>query len=155
VTAPYELSRTQWVPRPLEEVFPFFADAGNLEILTPPWLSFRILTPRPIAMHPGTLLDYRIRWHGIPMRWRTEITQWQPPFLFQDIQLRGPYLLWRHTHHFESSNGGTLLTDRVEYALPFGIVGRITHALSVRSAVRQIFDYRCERILERFGGPSA
>lgn len=151
MTEPYILESHQWVPRPLDEVFPFFADAANLETLTPAWLRFSILTPAPIAMFAGTLIDYKLHWHGVPMRWKTEITLWEPPHLFQDLQLKGPYKLWRHTHHFASKDGGTLLTDKVEYALPFGILGRAVHAISVRRNVQAIFRYREQRIQALFG----
>lgn len=149
----YEFTSEQWVPRPIEEVFEFFTDAGNLEELTPEWLKFEIVTPRPIVMRAGALIDYKLRFHGVPMKWRTEITEWNPPHQFQDIQLRGPYSLWRHTHTFEAVNHGTRLYDRVEYAIPLGFIGQIVHALQVRQNVRAIFEYRQARIQERFGGP--
>lgn len=150
----YEFTSEQWVPRPIEEVFDFFSDAGNLEEITPPWLKFEIATPRPIAMRVGTLIDYKLRFHGVPMKWRTEITAWDPPHSFQDIQLRGPYALWRHTHSFEAVNNGTRLRDRVEYAIPLGFLGQIVHAISVKKNVQTIFEYRQARIRERFGGPA-
>jgi ligand-binding SRPBCC domain-containing protein len=147
----YEFTAEQWVPRPIEEVFEFFTDAGNLEDITPPWLKFEIVTPRPIEMRAGALIDYKLRFHGVPMKWCTEITTWDPPHSFQDIQLRGPYSLWRHTHTFEAENGGTRLRDRVEYAIPFGVLGQLVHAISVRENVRSIFAYRNTRIREHFG----
>lgn len=144
----YILDRSQLVPRPLDEVFGFFADAGNLERLTPPWLSFHILTPRPIAMGVGTLIDYRIRVKGIPMRWRSRITLWDPPHAFADEQIKGPYSMWYHEHRFEAVDGGTRCTDRVEYALPLGPLGRLMHRLMVKRDVEKIFEFRrCE--LER------
>lgn len=136
-----------WLPRPRAEVFAFFANAHNLEILTPPWLNFEVLTPGPISMRPGTLIDYRIRIHGIPVRWRTEITGWQPPYQFVDEQLRGPYKLWHHTHVFEERAGGTLCTDRVRYS-PRG--GALMNWLFVRRDVERIFDYRRQRLVEQF-----
>jgi hypothetical protein len=139
----------------LSEVFPFFSDARNLEVLTPPWLKFKILTPGRIEMTTGTRIDYRIGWHGLPMRWKTEIILWDPPRAFVDLQLSGPYRLWRHTHRFEECNGGTLLTDTVRYALPFGWLGRIVHALTVGRNVEQIFAYRQEKVRELFGSPAA
>jgi len=136
-----------WLPRPRREIFPFFADAHNLETITPPWLHFEVLTPNPIVMRPGTLIDYRIRIHGFPVRWRTEITAWQPPFQFVDEQLRGPYRLWHHTHAFEERDGGTLCTDRVRY-YPRG--GALLNRLFVRRDVEKIFAYRRQRLLARF-----
>lgn len=155
MTALYVLEREQWVPASLDEVFRFFSDAANLELLTPQWLRFQILTPQPIQMFPGTLIDYRLHWHGIPMRWRTKITAWQAPHMFQDLQLQGPYKLWHHTHRFESVDGGTLLHDRVEYSLPFGVVGRMVHAFSVRRNVESIFAFREKKVEEIFGSASA
>ena len=104
-----------WLPRRLDEVFPFFAEARNLESITPPWLNFKVLTPAPVVMRAGTLIDYRIRFHGIPIRWRTEIVKWDAPHSFVDMQLRGPYTLWHHTHTFEERGGGTLCIDDVRY----------------------------------------
>lgn len=149
--APYVLERQQWVPASLDEVFRFFSEAGNLELLTPQWLRFQILTPLPISMFPGTLINYRLHWHGIPMRWRTEITVWQPPHAFEDVQLKGPYKLWRHIHRFEAVDGGTLILDRVEYLLPFGAVGRMVHAFSVRRNVQSIFEFREQKVEQIFG----
>lgn len=137
-----------WLPRPVEEVFPFFADAGNLERLTPPWLRFRILTPRPIEMRPGALIDYRLRVHGLPLAWRTRIEAWEPPHRFVDAQLRGPYRLWHHTHTFEARDGGTLCRDVVRYAVPGGA---LVDRLLVRRDVERIFAYRREELNRIFG----
>ena len=150
----YTIQREQWVPRPLEDVFAFFSVAANLEVLTPAWLKFKILTPTPIDVSAGTHIRYRLSWHGVPLRWTTEITGWNPPHEFQDIQLSGPYKLWHHTHRFRARDGGTELSDKVEYVLPFGFLGRIAHALQVRRNVAQIFDYRYDRIQQMFGGPA-
>ena len=136
-----------WLPRPRAEVFAFFSNARNLEILTPPWLKFEVLTPDPIAMRPGTLIDYRIRIHGLPVRWRTEITAWNPPHEFTDIQLSGPYRLWHHTHGFAERDGGTLCRDRVRYH-PYG--GGLINRLFVRGDIKRIFQYRQQRLLEIF-----
>ena len=136
-----------WLPRPRDEVFAFFADAGNLQAITPPWVHFEILTPAPIPMRAGALIDYRIRVHGLPLRWRTEITEWAPPHRFVDVQRRGPYAFWEHTHTFEERDGGTLCRDLVRYR-PRG--GALVHRLFVRRDVERIFEYRRQCLLERF-----
>ncbi|MBS0661220.1 MAG: SRPBCC family protein [Verrucomicrobia bacterium] len=148
----WKLHAELWVPQPLEEVFAFFSDAGNLERLTPPWLNFEILTPQPIDLRAGTLIDYRIRLRGLPIRWRTEISEWNPPVQFVDRQLRGPYTLWQHTHRFEARDGGTMCFDDVEYR-PFG--GALIQHLFVRRDVERIFEYRKERLREIFRARSA
>lgn len=143
-----------WLGRSREEVFPFFADAFNLERITPPFLRFRVVTARPIEMGVGTLIDYRLRVHGAPIRWRTEITAWDPMRMFVDEQVRGPYRLWRHTHTFEERGGGTLMRDVVEYAAP---LGWISVPLLVRRDVARIFAYRegaMRRIFEGAGEPA-
>ena len=142
--------RRQWIPRSINEVFAFFSDAGNLEEITPSWVGFRILTPGPIRIAEGTRIRYRLRLHGIPVGWETEIRRWQPPGRFVDVQLNGPYQLWHHTHRFEPKHGGTLMTDIVRYRLPLGIIGRVVHRLKVRRDVDRIFDYRARRIQEIF-----
>lgn len=136
-----------WLPRPREKVFPFFADARNLELITPPWLNFHILTPGEIPMRAGAIIDYQLRIRGFPVRWRTEITDWNPPVSFCDEQRRGPYRLWRHGHTFEEKDGGTLCRDRVEYAVPGGV---LVHRLFVRREVETIFDYRAEALKRHF-----
>jgi ligand-binding SRPBCC domain-containing protein len=145
----HELRTRIRLPRPRPEVFAFFGDAGNLEVLTPPWLHFQILTPMPIAMHEGTILDYRIRLHGIPVRWKTEITAWEPPFRFVDEQRRGPYRLWIHEHSFEEVEGGTVVTDHVRYRVPGGA---LVNRLLVARDLRAIFSFRSEALVGRFGG---
>ena len=147
----YTLRREQWVPRPLGEVFEFFADARNLAELTPPWLGFRILTPGEIHLAAGTLIRYRIGLHGIPVRWTTEIRRWEPPYLFTDVQLSGPYQLWHHTHRFEDHQGGTRMKDTVRYRLPFGWLGRVVNATMVRHDLEKIFNYRFERVQQLMG----
>ena len=144
----FELKTSLWLPSPRDRVFEFFADAGNLETLTPPWLNFQILTPRPIAMHPGALIDYRIRLRGIPIRWRTEIAEWQPPARFVDRQLRGPYRQWIHEHRFEEKNGGTECFDVVCYAV---LGGALVNRFFVRRDVEKIFEFRRRKMLELFG----
>lgn len=143
---------SQLLSRSRAEIFPFFAAAENLERITPPWLNFRILTPTPIAMRRGTLIDYRIRLHGLPLRWRTEIAEWEPPVRFVDSQLHGPYRLWVHTHTFTEVQGGTLSTDEIRYAVPGG---RIVDALFVRNQVERIFAHRQKALHELFGNPAA
>ena len=137
------LVHTQVLDGTPEEVFPFFADAHNLEAITPPLLRFRVITPAPIDMHEGTLIEYRLRIHGAPVRWRTRIMEWQPPDRFVDTQISGPYELWHHTHAFEARpDGRTLMTDTVRYAIAFGPLGRIAHRLFVRRDVERIFEHR-------------
>lgn len=149
-----------WLPRPREEVFPFFADAHNLEAITPPFLQFQVLTPDPIVMRAGLRLDYRLKIHGVPVRWRTEIEAWEPPRRFVDRQLRGPYRLWHHTHTFEERDGGTLCRDLVRYAAPGGPLRPWIERFFVRGDVERIFAYRTARLKERYGaaagpGPAA
>ena len=151
MTTPFTLEREQWVPSPLQDVFAFFSDARNLETLTPAWLRFEILTPQPIEIQAGSIIDYKLRWHGIPLRWKTEITKWEPPHSFEDLQIKGPYQLWRHTHSFEAVGAGTRIHDLVHYALPFGLLGRAAHAFSVRRNVEAIFRYRDEQVRTLFG----
>jgi len=136
------------LPVPLDRVFSFFADARNLEKLTPPWLRFEVLSEGPITMAPGTLIDYRIHWRGIPLRWRTEIEAWEPPHRFVDRQIRGPYRLWRHEHLFINRGNDTSIIDRVEYA-PLG--GAIAQRLVVARDVQRIFAYRHEVLRRDFG----
>ncbi len=135
------------LPRPIGEVFSFFADAGNLEVITPPWLRFEILTPRPIVMRAGALIDYRLRLHGVPLRWRSEITVWDPPRRFVDEQRRGPYRRWIHEHTFAERDGGCEVRDLVRYRVPFGAAA---DRLFVRRDVGRIFEYRARRLAEIF-----
>lgn len=151
----YLLERQQFFPRPREEVFPFFADAGNLQAITPDFLHFRYLTPLPIPMRAGVQLDYEIRLWGVPLRWRTAIEVFDPPRQFVDVQLSGPYRLWHHTHTFDEVDGGTSMVDRVYYQMPLGGLGRLVHALVVRRLLERIFDYRQEVLATLFGSPHA
>jgi hypothetical protein len=137
------LEREQHLPGDPDDVFPFFADALNLERITPPWLGFRVTTPDTIEMGPGTLIEYRLRLHRIPVRWLTRIEAWEPPVRFVDTQVRGPYRVWRHEHHFApAAGGGTLMRDRVDYDLPLGPLGDLAHGLIVRRDLARIFDHR-------------
>jgi len=142
----HRLSRTQLVARPLPEVFAFFSDASNLEALTPSFLHFRILTPMPFELQAGARLDYQLSLFGVPLRWRTRITEWQPGRRFVDEQESGPYELWRHTHEFEARGSSTLMRDVVDYAEPFGAVGSVAHLLFVRRTLDRIFDFRRDAI---------
>ncbi len=136
-----------WLPRPVPEVFDFFADARNLQQITPRWLDFEIVTPGRVDMRAGALIDYRLRVHGMPFKWQTEITAWEPPRRFVDEQRRGPYKLWIHEHTFESQDGGTQARDRVRYAVPGGwLIDR----LFVRRDVQKIFAFRREKLSEIF-----
>ena len=146
----HRLEREQWFPRPAEEVFNFFGDAHNLDEITPPWLHFEVLTPRPIAMAPGTLIEYRLRLRGIRITWQTEITAWEPPVRFVDTQRRGPYRQWVHEHVFTPERGGTLMRDAVDYAVPGRILEPLVHRLFVAPDLRRIFDYRSEQLERRF-----
>lgn len=144
------LQDEQWLEQPIAEVFAFFAQAQNLQAITPPWLGFRILTPQPIPMQAGTQILYRIHWRRLPVRWLTRIERWEPPFRFVDVQLRGPYALWHHTHEFVPHAGGTRVRDCVHYALPLGPVGGLLHRLLVRRDLEAIFAYRARRVNELF-----
>jgi ligand-binding SRPBCC domain-containing protein len=141
----------QWLPRPRTEVFPFFADAANLQAITPPWLDFKVVTPGPVTMRPGALIDYRLKLRGIPIGWRTEISVWEPPFRFVDRQLKGPYRQWIHEHTFEEKDGGTLCRDQVDYAV---LGGALVNRFFVRRDVETIFAYRREKLDRMFGNPS-
>ncbi len=143
---PQILRATQRLPFPHERVFEFFSRAENLGAITPPELGFEILTESPIAMRVGTRIDYRIRLHGVPMKWRTLITAWEPPDSFVDVQERGPYALWEHTHRFRPDGPhATVMEDEVRYRLPFGVLGLVALPL-VRRQLRSIFAYRRERV---------
>lgn len=148
------LEYEHWVPRSREAVFPFFADAHNLERLTPSFLRFRIRKVSTPAVQAGTLIDYRLKLHGLPIRWRTRIEQWEPEKKFVDVQLRGPYGLWHHTHEFESHEGGTIVRDRVRYRLPLGALGELIAGAWVARDVEKIFAYRQAQIAALFGAPS-
>ena len=150
----YVLTREQGIPVPLDRLFPFFADAGNLAEITPRWLGFRIKTPLPIQMHTGTRIEYRILLAGWPVKWLTRIEKWNPPHSFVDVQERGPYAYWEHTHEFRADGEATTMLDTVRYRLRLGPIGRAVHRLAVRRALDAIFDYRRDRITFLYGEPS-
>ena len=140
------LERSQRVEVPLDRAFAFYASAANLEPLTPPWLHVHLLTAQPLTLEAGALLDYRLRLHGVPIRWQTRIETWEPPHGFLDTQARGPYALWEHTHEFEpAGEAATIIHDRVRYAIPLGPLGALAHRLFVRRDLERIFDYRRDR----------
>ena len=147
----HRLERSQLIPRPLGETFAFFANAQNLEALTPAFLRFRIETPLPVEMRVGARIDYRLSLSGVPLRWRTVITEWEPNRRFVDEQERGPYRHWRHVHEFVAEGRGTRMRDEVTYALPFGVAGEAAHALLVKRQLRTIFDFRERAILASLG----
>jgi ligand-binding SRPBCC domain-containing protein len=149
----YTLQREQLVPLSPLETFDFFADAFNLEAITPPWLGFEVATPRPIAMAAGALIEYRLKLHALPLRWLTRIEAWEPGRRFADRQLRGPYRPWHHTHAFAADERGTVMRDFVRYALPLGPVGRLARAVLVRRDLDRIFDYRRDAVASRLGSP--
>ncbi len=148
----YTLRRRQFIPRPIDRVFAFFQAPENLGKITPSSMRFTILTPLPFSIHKGRLIDYIIRLSGVPMHWRTLISEYQPPNMFVDEQLKGPYLMWHHTHAFMEVGGGTMMTDRVRYVLPFGIIGDLVHRIYIRKQLEYIFDYRREVLARLFGG---
>jgi hypothetical protein len=147
----HRLVREQWIPQSVEEAFSFFSKPENLQTITPDWLDFSIESVSG-ELRTGALIKYRLRWHGLPMRWTSEIEAWDPPYRFIDNQISGPYALWHHEHRLSPKDGGTLITDEVTYALPLGSLGRLVHRLRVRKDVEGIFDYREQRMRELFGG---
>ena len=143
------LHAEQWLPLPRSRLFEFYADAFQLEQITPPWLHFHVLTPGPIPMAAGVTIDYRLRLHGIPIRWRSEISAWEPPLRFVDRQLRGPYRLWHHEHEFVERDGGTLVIDHIHYQVPGG---RWINRWFVEPDLRRIFEFRRDMLASLFGG---
>jgi ligand-binding SRPBCC domain-containing protein len=154
--AVHRLERRQYLDHPLDEVFAFFAEARNLERITPEWLRFEVLTPDPVEMAPGALIDYRLTLHGVPLGWTSQIEVWEPGRQFVDRAIRGPFGLWHHRHRFAVSGEGTIVSDEVHYALPFGAVGELAHPLFVARDLERIFAHRqgaVARILD--GAPTA
>jgi ligand-binding SRPBCC domain-containing protein len=147
MTSIHILKREQRVALPIDQASAFYGDAHNLERITPPLLRFEVITPRPIEMRVGTLIEYRLRLHRVPVRWQTRIEAWEPPHRFVDAQIKGPYSLWEHTHTFEPDGPeATIIEDRVRYAIPFGPLGNLADRLLVRRDLRQIFDYRRDAV---------
>jgi len=140
------LERDIWIAKPLDAIFAFFSDAHNLNEITPPWLNFEILTPAPIHMAVGTIIDYQLRLRGKKIRWQTEIAHWEPPHKFVDAQRHGPYRLWIHEHVFVGQNDGTQIHDRVRYAVPGGVVEPLVHRLFVARELTAIFEYREDKL---------
>lgn len=148
----FTLDREMTVPVTQTAAFAFFEDPRNLARITPPWLNFRIASMEPTGMREGAVIEYRIRWMGISLKWKTTITAYDPPRYFVDEQTRGPYASWRHQHTIEPAGEGARILDRVEYALPLGMLGRLAHALAVRRQLTQIFDFRRRAIAAHFAG---
>ena len=148
--ADHVLDARVWVGRPRPDVFAFFADPANLERLTPPAFGLTLLTVTR-TMAAGAVLDYRLRWLGVPLRWRTYVREYDPPFRFLDVQLRGPYARWEHRHRFLEEDGGTIVEDRVVYQLPLGALGRALHAAVVGRQLRTVWAYRTRRLAELLG----
>jgi ligand-binding SRPBCC domain-containing protein len=147
----HELFVEQRLARPPDEVFPFFSDPANLEQITPTFLRFRVRGTTTAQIGSGTLINYTLRLHGVPLRWQSRIESWAPPRAFVDTQTRGPYALWHHTHEFEPDGGGTIIRDRVRYRLPFGALGDAIAGSLVRRDLEAIFDFRRQRIRELLG----
>jgi ligand-binding SRPBCC domain-containing protein len=144
----YELRRQVFIPATINEVFSFFSRAENLNVITPHWLDFKILTPLPISMGKNVSIDYFIKLLGLRMTWKTEIVVWQPPESFVDRQVKGPYRVWEHTHLFEENKGGTRMTDVVRYAVPGFVLSPIIQYIFVRPRLEKIFAFREQKILE-------
>jgi ligand-binding SRPBCC domain-containing protein len=151
----YTLERETLSPLPLEETFAFFEDPQNLARITPPWLAFRIATADRVQIRRGARITYTISWMRVPLKWETVITGYDPPHSFVDTQVRGPYRLWRHLHTFVNTPEGTRVRDCVDYALPFGWLGRAAHILVVRKQLNDIFDFRQRTLAEILGAATA
>jgi ligand-binding SRPBCC domain-containing protein len=146
----HTLLRKTVIPAPIDRVFDFFSEAANLNQITPPWLHFKILTKDSIRMEKGTHIDYFLRLHAIPLIWKTQIIEWDPPYHFVDLQLKGPYKYWRHSHRFETKRNGTVMQDSVDYIVPGGFLSPLFHSLFVKKDLDRIFDYREKKLTEIF-----
>jgi ligand-binding SRPBCC domain-containing protein len=153
-STPFLLERTQTVPSDLESVFAFFKDPRNLAEITPPWLRFRVVWASDPLVRRGTRIRYRIAWFGLPLRWESAIAQYDENLRFADEMIVGPYASWYHVHEFRPTTGGVEVSDRVEYRLPLGILGRLAHSVLVRRQLSGIFDYRAKRVAKIFGASS-
>lgn len=142
----HRLERRQVLAGSLESVFAFFEDPRNLEAITPPWLRFQVRATTDERVRLGTVIDYRLRWQGVPMRWRSRISEYEPGVMFADEMLVGPYRRWYHRHRFRAVASGVEMVDVVEYALPLGVLGRLTHSAVIRAQLEKIFDYRRDKI---------
>ncbi len=147
----YRLEREQWLPKAVDEVYSFFSRPENLQVITPRWIDFRMVET-PEALAAGSLIRYRLGWRGLPIRWTTEISEWNPPHGFVDRGISGPYPPWNHEHWFVAHDGGTTMRDRVTYALPFGWAGRVAHWVVVKRDLETMFDFRAEAMRQLFPG---
>jgi ligand-binding SRPBCC domain-containing protein len=147
----HRLERRQRLDRPADEVFRFFARAHNLERITPSWLRFEVRATEPAQIQEGAVIHYRLRLHGVPLRWTSRIEEWAPDRGFVDRQIRGPYRVWHHRHTFSADGDGTIIGDEVHYALPMGRLGDLAHALFVRRDLERIFDYRHAAVRDLLG----
>lgn len=150
----YTLKTQMWVPQSVKDTFAVFEDPRNLGRITPPWLTFRMLTRDPV-MQLDSVFDYELRWNGLPIRWRSLITDYEPPFFFVDLMAKGPYRFWRHKHTFHPTEEGTLVTDEVDYAMPLGWLGELAHKLHVSKQLKEIFRYRQMSLNEVLAGGNA
>jgi ligand-binding SRPBCC domain-containing protein len=151
----YVLTCEMKTPVPIEQAFAVFESPYNLARITPKWLNFRIATPGKVIIRKGAEIEYQIKWLGIPMSWKTIISEYEPPHFFEDFQVKGPYSYWRHRHTFRAVEGGTVVGDRVEYALPLGPLGRIANSLAVARQLRGIFEHRGRTLAPLIGGDPA
>jgi len=148
----YLLTCQMKAPVPVAQAFAVFESPYNLARITPPWLRFRITTREQVTLRKGAEIEYQIRWLGVPVSWKTIFTRYEPPFLFEDEQARGPYALWRHRHTFEALEDGSMIADRVEYSLPLGALGRLAHGLILARQLRAIFEFRQRALIPLLGG---